>query len=367
MKFDLLKRLHSGAIRSLGGVPRDIYRSVYKRMVMAERNDKSSLLIDSSTITRFQFYDGSQKLFLLLRDADGDDRRALKHALYQYIKEYQRDSFPGMDLYRSAGTEGGTMKVSQTSFRVKRFPSSEQARIAVKLNNIVEEHFPGSTVFTTDIGEYVVSEDFDGEPLCKAPIETIMSYVETVARLMKVPTGIEQEREHYGHKILDQIIPSLQERYNIREETINEFTVLAYDQYLRNASVPFWDMNPANGNVKYADGVVKLFDFTKARTLVLPLYDLVQLVLECDETYYDELKAKARHASKEILGMGDEDFNHFWELGSIYFLTRQIRNRTDEESASYYEKRLVQHESDNTLGNMLRYDIMCQQGRIIVP
>ena len=274
----------------------------------------------------------------------------IKDKIFHNVKIFDAPFANNDIVHLSTGSEGGSKKVK--NIRVKKL-SPERAQECSYINDVVMNAFPAYVVFATHVvGKgsdgvmtgFLVSKNFDGERLIyisydgirvfevKAPLDIMRKHLSISNVLSRdLRPSIAYTKEDYEKKI-SEIITALQEAYGsaLMAGSLEKFRSLI-PEYIAHANTPFWDRSPKNAKYDLNGHLKQMPDWSKVHYLVIPAYEAVQIAYS-----YGVAVDDFKHQSRAELGI--ENFDHFWELGRLYFLTRQLMHAKKRHDTFYIQK-----------------------------
>jgi len=368
---------HRGICSMIGSVPKKTYLFLLSELESQRQiiRFKTTPNIRVTTSSRCQIVNRMNNAFNALKDANiaGKDISELKSDLSDLITRYYSIQYvPHSEIHVSGGSESGSMQILNLEFRIKRMYFSsdvdikKKAELFKEVNMFVEKICPERTVFNDYIiihnNLFLLSDLFRGKKLSSIdpnyPIDILGEYFSASVNLYsfdwKKNISANYSKEQYSKKVLESIGLISEKYILIRPETVAQ-TVLFARECTENASMPFLDMSLANA--KYSGNVIKMFDFTKFETLVLPYYDLVQIALSSPKpavSYFDIAKLSLAKTNPQ------NNFEHLWNMGSFYYLIRQMYHSLKDGNDSFglLEDKLINTDfGDVTAARMLVEDI----------
>jgi len=321
------------------------------------------------TLTRNRSFLHGKRLFDQIEERikKNESHEDLDEELYGYLQEgrFDPENLDPSEFNRSFGYQPGSYVIHNFEVRPYLFESIKEAELEVQVNNHVDSFNPGKTPFSISIKEYFLSRNFEGKHLVHAPLRLLLSHINFVMEVShsQVP-GLELEPEQYLGKFCDQTRRILDQKYGLSKETKTQMTDFADNILIPNTKFPDYDFYPI-GNEKFnEEDEVNCFDWKDAKTAVPYLYNAVRTTHCFDGEVHDALVDRALKAW-ETQGLGDANkFNYFWEVGSLYFLSREMYNSitsgdyVDEERLELFKRRILRQEFKNiNLGNLLKKDI----------
>ena len=327
----------------------------FKRIEESNISSKSLTDTGIGTKTRINFY---QELKFLFEDYKNkklsmQDTHELKEEIISCL--YQIDSrkykFPlSGDFSHSIGKEGGTDNIQSVGLRFKK-TSLKGASDCSIAEACIAKSFPEIIGFGDAFDIFYLQEDFPGKKLLKynslegkiteekAPPEIIFRYLDYALKM----SAFKPQPDHYKEKLdyckenyrkkVSENLSTLSVWHKLSSEAIKAYADIAW-KLEDLASDPFWDRSLANA--KYREEEIKAMDFSRVGTLVVPCYEAVQIAYGYGESI-QQIKDIARRYCKH------DDFAIKWELGAMYYLTRQIRNAYCDMESEKGEEALCRH------------------------
>ena len=317
--------------------------SIKMNMEMDENFGAANPFVRNLTLLSHYIKGDFEKLKAVIPD---EERARIEERLYHNIELWENSPKWQKQIYHSSGTEGGSSKFG--AVRTKKLSKNaeenqRQVKECVRINEIVEQEIPGSTVYCYALSDLLLSENFYGNRLLErrkhsnierlAPIEIILQHL-TVANSLSLrlrPDGIIYQAHDYGSKI-QQIWDVLSKRYDIPSDKLSMFINLA--GYLSGvASVPNFDRHLENGKYDQQGIVKQMPDWTKVHFLVSPVYDAAQLIGQCNNP---AMTALIREQTASQLKL--PDINFIIDHNVSYYDLRQLMFAIVKHDEYYIKK-----------------------------